>query len=81
MLSCGYYFIGGSDYENGPYLVDINPGITEVSFDISITVDNLYEDYEIFTVSIDKTSLPTGVICGDSCKTTVNITDKDEYSK
>ena len=74
-------FIDGSDYENGPYSVDINPGTTEVSFNITIIVDNLYEESEHFTVYVDNTSLPSGVICGDSCEATVNITDKDEYSK
>ena len=69
------------DYENGPYSVVIIPGKNETSFNITITVDNLYESYEYFTVYVDNTSLPGDVICGDSCKATVNITDKDENSK
>jgi len=42
-------------------------------FDVPINDDNMLEGDENFTVSVDETSLPTGVIVGTPGWATVNI--------
>ena len=66
---------GGVDYDSGPYSVSFSAGNTNVSFDINITIDNLVEDDEEFHLTIDPSSLPTGVNLSSPHLTTVNIID------
>jgi len=47
--------------------------VTSVVFDVPIFDDNKLEGDENFTVSVDETSLPTGVIVGTPSWATVNI--------
>jgi len=51
--------------------------VTIVSFDIPLTDDNILESRENFTLTIDQSSLPTGVNRGDRGEATVTIVDND----
>ena len=66
---------GGEDYDSGPYTVTFPAGTTTVPFDVSITDDSVVEGNEDFTVTIDESSLPTGVTRGSPGSATVNIVD------
>ena len=66
---------GGVDYDTGPYSVTFPAGNTNVSFDINISIDNLVEVDEEFHITIDPSSLPTGVNISSPYQTTVNIID------
>ena len=68
---------GGVDYDTGPYSVTFPAGNTNVSFNINITIDNLVEDDEEFHLTIDPSSLPTGINISSPHQTTVNIVDND----
>ena len=48
-----------------------------MSFDISITDDQMFEPNETFTVSIDASSLPIDVFVGNAAEATVTIVDDD----
>ena len=51
--------------------------MTSVPFDISINDDDVLEGNENFIITIDPSSLPTGVIVGDPGQATVTIMDDD----
>lgn len=51
---------GGDDYISGPYAVKFSAGVTEVSFNISITDDYTVEGNENFTLSIVSSILRVG---------------------
>ena len=55
------YVGGGVDYNSGPYNVQFDVGVTNSSFIVMINDDNVLETHEIFTLSVDLTSLPSGV--------------------
>ena len=65
------------DYTSGPYTVTIPAGQTNATFDIPINNDDILEDIENFTLTINSSSLPTGVTPGDPDVATVTITDDD----
>jgi len=65
------------DYTSGPYPVTFPAGVTSVTFDVPITDDSILEGNENFILTIDQSSLPTGVIRGDPDETTVTIVDDD----
>ena len=65
------------DYTSGPYTVTFPAGQTTATFDVPINDDNIYEINEDFILTIDETSLPTGVTRGSSGETTVTIVDND----
>jgi len=65
------------DYNSGPYPVTFPAGATSVTFDVPITDDNILEGIENFMLTIDQSSLPTGVNHGDPGKVTVTIVDND----
>ena len=65
------------DYTSGPYTVTIPAGQTNATFDIPINDDDILEDIENFTLTINSSSLPTGVTPGDPDVATVTITDDD----
>ena len=64
------------DYTSGPYSVTFPAGVTSVPFNISINDDNIFEENENFTLTINS-SLPTGVMVGNPGQATVTIVDND----
>ena len=59
-----YYCIhltGGADYTSGPYSVTIPAGVISVSFRVAINDDNVGEEDEQFSLTIDPSSLPANV--------------------
>ena len=65
------------DYTSGPYTVTIPAGSTNATFNVPINDDDILEDIENFTLTINSSSLPTGVTPGDPDVATVTITDDD----
>ena len=72
-----YGVIGGVDYVSGPYTVTFPAGMTEVSFSVGITDDNILESNERFQLSINSSSLPNRVTIGNPSEVTVTIVDND----
>ena len=68
------------DYTSGPYSVTFPAGVMSVPFNISINYDNIFEDNENFTLTINS-SLPTGVMVDNPGQTTVTIIDEFQDSK
>ena len=68
---------GGVDYDSGPYTVTFPAGNASVSFNVNISIDHLVEDGEKFYLTIDPSSLPTGVIISSPHQTNVKIVDND----
>ena len=64
------------DYTSGPYSVTFPAGVTSVPFNIPINDDNILEDNENFTLTINS-SLPTGVMVDNLSQATVTIVDND----
>ena len=66
------------DYTSGPYSVRFPAGVMSIPFSISIKFndDNIFEDNENFTLTINS-SLPTGVMVGNPNQATVTIVDND----
>ena len=64
------------DYTSGPYSVTFPAGVMSVPLSISINDDNILEDNENFTLTINS-SLPTGVMVGNPGQATVTIVDND----
>ena len=50
--------------------------MTSVPFNVSINDDNIFEENENFTLTINSL-LPTGVMVGNSGQATVTIVDND----
>ena len=65
------------DYTSGPYTVTFPAGQTTATFDVPINDDNILEGNEDFMLTIDETSLPTGVTRGNPGEVTVTIVDND----
>ena len=65
------------DYGSGPYTVTFPAGTTTVPLDIPINDDDIYEINENFTLTINSSSLPTGVTVGNPGQATVTIVDDD----
>ena len=70
------FLIGGEDYTAGPYSVTIPPNMTEVSFNVNITGDNLLENNETLKLSLSSSTLPDRVTV-DPSEVTVTIIDND----
>ena len=68
---------GGVDYGSGPYSVIIPAGKVDVSFNITIIDDNIFEEEEKFNLTINTSALPNNVAIGDLDRTTVTIVDND----
>ena len=64
------------DYTSGPYSVTFPAGVMSVPFSISINDDNIFEENENFTLTINS-SLPTGVMAGNPGQATMTIVDND----
>ena len=69
--------LGGDDYVSRPFSATILAGETSVVFNLSINDDNIYEEDEIFTLTIDSSSLPIGVSVQRDCLLMVTIVDDD----
>ena len=65
------------DYTSGPYSVTFPAGITNVTFNIQIINDNMVENNETFTLAIDSSSLPTGIMVDSPRQATVTIINDD----
>ena len=65
------------DYGSGPYIVTFPAGITMVTFDIPINDDDIFEGNENFMLTINPSSVPTGVTVGSPDQATVTIVDND----
>ena len=69
------FILGGVDYDSGVYNIMIPAGVTNVSFNISISPDKVLEGNEVFSLIIIQTSLQTVIITNNS--TLVTIIDDD----
>ena len=69
--------IGDVDYDAGLYSVMFAAGEVAVSFNISITDDNVLEVVEEFSLTIMSNSFPTRIFSGIIQQTTVFIIDND----
>ena len=78
------YHIGNVDYYPGPYSITIPAGETRASFDILIADDIIVERDEVFRLSINTDTLPSGgvrinphtvsvIIENDDCKFPVEV--------
>ena len=65
------------DYTAGPYTVTFPAGSTSASVIVPLNDDDLVERDENFTLSIDLSSLPSGITIGISNQTLVTINDND----
>jgi len=63
------------DYVSGPYWVVFPPGVTTVSFNVSIIDDYVLERKEFFQLIIKKYSLPREVTLGKYSRAIVIIVD------
>ena len=68
---------GGVDYDSGPFDITFPAGETLAVFNVTINDDNIVEGNEKFTLSIDPSSLPSGVTVINPNQTAVNIIDND----
>ena len=65
------------DYTSGPYTVTFLARQITATFDVPINDDNIYEINENFMLTIDGTSLPTGVTRGSPGEATMTIVNDD----
>ena len=65
------------DYISGPYNVIFPAGKTTAAFPVPIIDDNILEENENFTLTINSSSLPSNVTVGDPGEATVTIVDND----
>ena len=68
---------GGDDYAPGPFSVTIPAGETSVPFNISIIDDNIFEANELFTLTIDSSSLSSRVLVQPGCMAIITIVDNE----
>ena len=72
-----FYLIGYVDYESGPYKITFPAGLTRMSFNISIFDDDVLEDNENFTLTINTESLPDGIIIDSPSRVVMIIRNDD----
>ena len=65
------------DYTTGPYAITFRAGSTRALVIIPLVDDDLLEGAEDFTLSIDLSSLPSGITTGVHDQTLVTINDND----
>ena len=68
---------GGVDYDSGPYTATFPAGVTSVPFDVPINDDLILEFNEIFTVTINSSSLPDSVTVSNPDVATVTVINND----
>ena len=68
---------GGDDYGPGPHTITFPAGETQAPFNVPINDDNIFEGNENFILTINSSSLPTGVTVSDPGQATVTIVDDD----
>ena len=66
---------GSDDYISGPFNITIPAGQANVSFNTQINNDDIYEQNEEFIVTIDQSSLLSGVRTASPNMATVVIVD------
>jgi len=65
------------DYNSRRYRVTFSAEVTSVTFYVPITDDSILEGNENFMLTIDQSSLPTGVNRSDPGEATVTIVDNE----
>ena len=65
------------DYVPGPYSITFTPGQTRQSLLFNIEEDNILESDEVFSFSIDSSSLPNGATTGNFATTNITILDDE----
>ena len=70
---------GGVDYKSGPYFITFPAGVTRVSFVVVITNDNMLEGDEMFSLTIDPSTVfpRRRVTVSNPNQVTVTIYDDD----
>ena len=71
---------GGDDFDSGPYTVTFSTRQISALLNVPINDDNVLENNEEFTMTIDSSSLPNGVSPGSNGAATVTIMDDDGNS-
>ena len=74
---CYCIITGGDDYQRGPFSVTIPAGEISVPFNISIIDDNIFEENESFTLTIESSSLPSRFLLQPDCVLIITIVDND----
>jgi len=69
---------GGEDYVSGPFTVTILAGQTTASFDVPIINDSMFEQNEVFRLTIDQSSAPDGVSITNPNRANVVIADDSD---
>lgn len=70
-------YIGGEDYDSGPFSITIPARENTVSYNITIINDNVFEASESFNLTISTFSLPNRVLVQSICMLMVTIVDDD----
>ena len=60
-----------------PLEITVPPGTTSITFEFPTTEDDICEDDETFTLTIDASSLPEGCVVGNPGSATVIVEDDD----
>jgi len=68
---------GGVDYDSGPYTVIFPAGMISVTFNVSITNDNVLERTEAFQLVITPSSLQSRVSQAAPNQTVISVIDDD----
>ena len=75
-----YNLTGGKDYSPGPYDITFTDGRNSVTLYNPVIDDLLVEKIEIFSLFINASSLPVGVVIGNISYARMTIYDDDcEY--
>ena len=69
--------VGIEDYIAGVYPATFIAGTTRALISITINDDNIFENNENFTLTINPSSLPSNVNVGDPSEAAVTIIDDD----
>ena len=79
MCLCTYviHINTGDDYEHGPFSFTIPAGEINVLVNVSLNDDNIFERNESFSLTINSSSLPSGVVVQLDCILVVMIVDDD----
>lgn len=71
-------YVGGINYNTGPYNINIPAEETYVLFNVTIIDDNIREENESFHLVINTTQeLPDRIYFGENLSTIISIEDDD----